>query len=43
VRFIEGDVTALRGADVGCGIRLLLDFGTAHGLKPEELKALGGR
>ena len=41
VRFIEGDVTALRGADVGFGFRLVLDFGTAHGLKPEELKALG--
>jgi SAM-dependent methyltransferase len=41
VRFIEADVTALRGADVGSGFRLVLDFGTAHGLKPEELKALG--
>ena len=40
MRFIEGDVTALRGADVGSGFRLVLDFGTAHGLKPEALKAL---
>jgi SAM-dependent methyltransferase len=41
VRFIEGDVTALRGADVGSGFRLVLDFGTAHGLKREEFKVLG--
>lgn len=32
VRFIQADATKLRPADVGAGYRLVLDFGTVHGL-----------
>jgi SAM-dependent methyltransferase len=40
-RFIEGDVSALRVAGVGSGFRLVLDFGTVHGLAPAEREAVG--
>ena len=38
VRFLEGSVAALREA--GSGFRLVLDFGTVHGLAPAEVKAV---
>ncbi len=40
VRFLEGSVAALRDAGVGSGFRLVLDFGTVHGLAPAEVKAV---
>ncbi len=40
-RFVEGDVAALRAAGVGTGFRLALDFGTVHGLSPDQREALG--
>ncbi len=40
VRFLEGSVAALRDAGVGSGFRLVLDFGTMHGLAPAEVKAV---
>ena len=39
VRFVEADVTALRAGDVGSGFRVVLDFGTLHGLASAELGA----
>lgn len=42
VRFIQGDVTALRRAGVGPGIRFIWDFGTIHGLTQAQRKAVGG-
>ena len=41
VRFIEGDVTAMRAAGVGSGYRLVWDFGTVHGLTPAQREAVG--
>ena len=41
VRFIEGDVTALRAAHVGSGFRLVLDFSCFHGLNEAQRKAVG--
>jgi SAM-dependent methyltransferase len=41
VRFLEGDVTALRAAGVGSGFRLVLDFGTVHGLTKAQREAVG--
>ena len=41
VRFIKGDVTALREAGVGTGFQLVLDLGTVHGLTPEQRVAVG--
>jgi SAM-dependent methyltransferase len=41
VRFVEGDVTALSAAGVGSGFRLVLDFGTVHGLAPAQCEAVG--
>jgi SAM-dependent methyltransferase len=41
VRFVQGDLAALRAADVGSGFRLLLDFGAVHGLKEEQREAVG--
>lgn len=38
VRFLEGSVAALRNAGVGPGFRLVLDFGTVHGLAPSDVK-----
>ncbi len=40
VRFLEGSVAALRDAGVGSGFRLVLDFGTVHGLAPAEVKTV---
>jgi SAM-dependent methyltransferase len=40
-RFIEADVADLRTAGVGFGFRLVLDFGTVHGLSPEQRQAAG--
>ncbi len=40
VRFLERSVAALRDAGVGSGFRLVLDFGTVHGLSPVEVKAV---
>jgi len=41
VEFVQGDVTALRAAGLGPGIRLVWDFGTVHGLAPAERSAVG--
>ena len=41
VRLIQGDVTNLRGTDVGSGFRLVLDTGTFHGLNAEQRTAMG--
>jgi len=40
VRFLEGSVASLQDAGVGSGFRLVLDFGTVHGLAPREVKAV---
>jgi SAM-dependent methyltransferase len=40
-RFIQGDVAALQPADIGSGYRLILDFGTVHGLDPDGRAAVG--
>ncbi|MGH8021121.1 MAG: class I SAM-dependent methyltransferase [Opitutaceae bacterium] len=40
-RFIEGDVTTLRAAGVGDGIRFFLDFGCFHGLDDPMREAMG--
>lgn len=40
-RFVEGSVTELSAAGVGSGFRLILDFGTVHGLSPEQVRAVG--
>ncbi len=40
VRFLEGSVAALRDTGVGSGFRLVLDFGTVHGLTPGEVKTV---
>lgn len=37
-RFLEGSVTGLRDAGVNEGFRLVLDFGTVHGLAPADVK-----
>ncbi len=41
LRFVEGDVTALRAADVGSGFRLVLDTGTFHSLSDDQRRAMG--
>jgi len=41
VRFIHGDVTALRDFGVGEGFRFVLDFGAIHGLNPAQRQAVG--
>ncbi len=41
VRFLARSVAALRDAGVGSGFRLVLDFGTVHGLTPGEVKTVG--
>ncbi len=40
VRLLEGSVTALRDTGIGSGFRLVLDFGTVHGLAPGEVKTV---
>lgn len=39
VRFVHGDIAALRAGDVGAGYRFLWDFGTLHGLSPSQRAA----
>ena len=41
VRFVQGDVTALRRSDVGSGFRLVVDTGTFHGLTDSQREAMG--
>jgi SAM-dependent methyltransferase len=41
MRIVQGDVTNLRGADVGDGYRLVLDTGTFHGLDSDQRAAMG--
>lgn len=41
VRFVRGDVTALRAIGVGFGFQFVLDFGCFHGLKDEQRAAVG--
>ena len=41
VRFVEAAVTALQTAGIGSGFRLVLDFGTVHGLTPAQREAVG--
>jgi hypothetical protein len=41
VRFIEGDLTALRKAGVGEGFRFFWDFGAVHGLTRAQREAVG--
>lgn len=41
VRFVHGDVTALRESGVGSGFQLLLDLGCFHGLNEEQRAAMG--
>lgn len=41
VRLIHGDVTELASAGVGSGFRLLFDFGTLHGLSPQQRRKAG--
>jgi SAM-dependent methyltransferase len=41
VRFVEANVANLTAADVGSGFRLVLDFGTIHGLSDEDRAAVG--
>ncbi len=43
IRFVSGDITKLAPDDVGAGFQLLLDFGTVHGLTPDQWKAVGER
>jgi hypothetical protein len=41
IQFPEGSVTTLTTEGVGSGFRLILDFGVAHGLPPDDVRALG--
>lgn len=41
VRFIQGDVTALRAAGIQPSFQLIWDFGTVHGLTPSQRRAVG--
>jgi SAM-dependent methyltransferase len=41
IRFIEGDVAALRAEGIDSGFHLVLDFGTVHGLSPAQRAAVG--
>lgn len=41
MRIMQGDVTDLRGSDVGSGFRLVLDTGTFHGLNADQRAAMG--
>jgi SAM-dependent methyltransferase len=40
-RFVEADVANLAAVDVGSDFRLVLDFGTVHGLRDEQRAAVG--
>ena len=41
VKIVQGDITLLRGVGVGVNFRLVWDFGTIHGLTPEQRAAAG--
>jgi SAM-dependent methyltransferase len=41
LRLVEGDVTDLRGTEIGSGFRLVLDTGTFHGLTPGQRLSMG--
>lgn len=41
VNIVQGDITRLRQAGVGADFRLVWDFGTIHGLTPEQRAAVG--
>jgi SAM-dependent methyltransferase len=41
VRLVQGDITALRAADVGTGFQFFLDLGAVHGLNDTERRAVG--
>ena len=41
MRFVRGDVTALRESGVGSGFRLVLDTGTFHGFNDAQRRAMG--
>ncbi len=41
MRIVQGDVTALRNADIGSDYRLVLDTGTFHGLDADQRAAMG--
>lgn len=41
MRVVHGDVTNLRGADLGNDYRLVLDTGTFHGLDADQRAAMG--
>lgn len=40
-RLVQGDMTALQMAGVGCGFRFVLDFGAIHGLGGAQRSAVG--
>jgi SAM-dependent methyltransferase len=40
-RFLHGDITALQAAAVGSNFRLILDFGTVHGLTKAQRELVG--
>jgi SAM-dependent methyltransferase len=40
-RFVEADVANFAAVDVGSDFRLVLDFGTVHGLRDEQRAAVG--
>jgi SAM-dependent methyltransferase len=41
VRFVHGDITALRSAGVGSGFQFILDLGAVHGHNDVERRAAG--
>lgn len=41
VLFLQGDVTRLRDTGIGADFQLVWDFGTVHGLNPEQRRAVG--
>jgi len=41
IRFVEGDVTALRDAGVGAGFRFFIDMGCFHGLNDKQRADMG--
>src|SRR3954451_6458128 len=41
IRLMQGDVTDLRGTDLGSDFRLVLDTGTFHGLNEDQQAAMG--
>ena len=41
VRFVQGDITALRAVGVGSGFEFFLDLGAVHGLSDADRRAVG--